>query len=438
MERFAMAQLLQWSKSKRRKPLLLIGARQVGKTWLLQEFGRAHYEDTVYLNLDDERSVAKQRFDSGGMNLQWILEAIRVDTGQQVVPGKTLLILDEIQACPRALTSLKYFAEQMPNLDIAAAGSLLGLTFHKGTGFPVGKVNMLNLYPLSFREYLKAAGHDVLLDIVDSDDTEKLNAFATPLIDQLREYYYVGGMPDAVASFIDSHDYTEVRSLQNSILDSYRMDFSKHADRADMSRILEVWKQIPDQLSNEMGRFVFGQIRQGARGRDYASALTWLEEARVTVRVSRIDKPALPISAYTSPTYFKLYMTDIGLLGAMAGLGAKTIMTENEVFQEFKGALTEQYVCQQLISECGVDPTYWKSPDSRSEIDFVVQKDDEIYALEVKSAENLRSKSLRAFHEKYPFTKAVRYSLSGYRDQEWMLNVPLYAIGNQRLWMSTK
>jgi predicted AAA+ superfamily ATPase len=432
MHRDMMETLSSWKSSERRKPLLLNGARQVGKTWLLLEFGKQSFDDTIYLNFDDDRTLAA--IFEQDYNMERIAVAIQAVTGHSIIPGKTLLILDEVQECPRALTSLKYFCEKVPELHVAAAGSLLGLTVHSGSGFPVGKVNMFDLYPMTFREFLEATGNKSLRSVVESGDTAMLGALSGRFVPLLKQYCYVGGMPDAVAAFVSHGMLSDARSVQNDILQSYRFDASKHLDGRDAEHVLAVLDSIPKHLSRENKKFVFGQIRNGARARDYRSAITWLRDAGIATMVKRVSKPEIPLSSYADDSAFKLFMTDIGLLGALSNLDARSIVDGNEIFTEFKGALAEQYVCQQLVSDCGLSPFYWSADNSSGEIDFLAQDESGTYAIEVKAAENLKAKSLKSFKQRNKEVNALRFSLSGYREQDWMRNIPLYAISNKELW----
>lgn len=432
MERFLMDDLVGWKNSVRRKPLVLNGARQVGKTWLLMEFGARHFESVAYVNLDNNLGLASQ-FDVG-YDLPRILLMIQAESGQRVIPGKTLVVLDEVQECPKALTSLKYFCENAPELAVAAAGSLLGITFHEGTGYPVGKVDMLDLHPLNFREFLDATGNPMLREVVDSGDKQLLGSLAAKFRELLKQYYFVGGMPEAVATFVESADLSAVRAVQEGVLFGYERDISKHLGAAGAERALSAWRSLPAHLGQENKKFVFGHIGEGARARDYRSAITWLTQAGIATRVPRVSKPGVPLSAYADESAFKLFSLDVGLLCALSRLDASSIVDGNALFTEFRGALTEQYVCQQLVSDCNLSPCYWSAENSRGEVDFLVQRGGRVYPIEVKAEENLRSKSLRAFSGRYPGTVPRRFSLSGFCDQGWMRNVPLYAIGNSGSW----
>lgn len=432
MERFLMDDLVGWKNSVRRKPLVLNGARQVGKTWLLMEFGARHFESVAYVNLDNNLGLASQ-FDVG-YDLPRILLMIQAESGQRVIPGKTLVVLDEVQECPKALTSLKYFCENAPELAVVAAGSLLSITFHEGTGYPVGKVDMLDLHPLSFREFLDATGNPMLREVVDSGDKQLLGSLVAKFRELLKQYYFVGGMPEAVATFVESADLSAVRAVQEGVLFGYERDISKHLGAAGAERALSAWRSLPAHLGQENKKFVFGHIGEGARARDYRSAITWLTQAGIATRVPRVSKPGVPLSAYADESAFKLFSLDVGLLCALSRLDASSIVDGNALFTEFRGALTEQYVCQQLVSDCNLSPCYWSAENSRGEVDFLVQRGGRVYPIEVKAEENLRSKSLRAFSGRYPGTVPRRFSLSGFCDQGWMRNVPLYAIGNSGSW----
>lgn len=432
MDRFLMNELIAWKNRPRRKPLILNGARQVGKTWLLKEFGKRHFDNVAYVNLDDNPSMREQ-FELG-YDVPRIISAIQFDTGQAVSEGGTLIILDEIQACPKALTSLKYFCENAPGYAVAAAGSLLGITVHEGSGYPVGKVNTLDLHPLHFREYLVATGNQNLCDLIDSGNVDLINSFSSKLIPFLRQYYYVGGMPEAVSAFLDRGLLKDAREVQLEILQGYERDISKHLSRTESEYALAAWRSIPSHLGRENKKFVFSHIASGARARNYQAGITWLTRAGITTLVRRISKPGIPLCPYADDTAFKLFLVDVGLLGAMAGLDKETVVGGSEIFEEFKGSLTEQYVCQQLVSDCGLVPYYWSAENSSGEVDFLVQRSNSVYAIEVKAEENLRAKSLRAFKGAHPEIRSVRFSLSGYREQDWMRNVPLYTMSNAGLW----
>jgi uncharacterized protein len=432
MDRFLMDDLLDWKTSRRRKPLILNGARQVGKTWLLKEFGTKHFENIAYVSLD-MNDAARSLFEAS-FELKRILDGLALLTGEPINPNTTLIVLDEIQACPKAITSLKYFCENAPQYAVAAAGSLLGVSATQGTGYPVGKVDTLDLHPLSFREFLDATGNQILREMLDGADPVSLNAFKEKATQALKIYCVVGGMPAAVEEFAATGSFSTVRKLQEQILEDYERDFAKHVPRQIYPRMLELWASIPAHLSHENKKFVFGRVREGARAKNYDEALVWLSQAGLIHRIGRVTKPGIPLSAYDDGKSFKVFLVDIGLLGAKSGLDPASITNGNSVFTEFKGAFAEQYVCQQLISDCHMKPFYWSAENSSGEVDFLAQELGRTFAIEVKAEENLQAKSLRAFKQKHPEVSAVRFSLSGYRKQDWMTNVPLYAIASQKLW----
>ena len=426
MDRFALEKLKQWKEKKNRKPLIIRGARQVGKTWLMKEFGRTCFKKMAYVNFDSNTRM-RQVFE-GDINIERLILAISAETGVSIDSRDTLLIFDEVQEVPKALTALKYFCEEASEYAIVAAGSLLGVAMHKGTSFPVGKVDFMDLYPLSFREFLCALGEMRFVEILDSSDTDIVTMFKSKYIDRLREYYFVGGMPEVVQSYLDSKDFNQVREIQKNLLNYYQQDFSKHAEATLVSRLNLVWNSIPMQLAKENKKYIYGQVREGARAKDFELAIQWLMDCGLIHKVQRIKKPGLPLKAYLDLDAFKIYLLDIGLLMAMVDLDARVIIDGNRIFTEFKGALTEQYVLQQLIADLGIEAYYYSTEKSSGEIDFLLQGKSSILPLEVKAEENLRAKSLKAFCEKYHPVCAVRTSMSDYREQEWMTNIPLYNI----------
>ncbi len=432
MDRYLMDELVRWKDSPRRKPLILNGARQVGKTWLLKEFGRTCFDGVAYVSLD-VNSAATALFE-GDFNVERIIGGLSLLTGVRIEPHSTLVILDEIQSVPKAITSLKYFCENAPEYAVAAAGSLLGISANEGTGYPVGKVDTLDLYPLHFREFLDATGDGMLRELLDGGDPALINTFRDRAALALKRYCVVGGMPAAVSAYAEDGDFEPARRVQAQIVEDYERDFAKHAPMRLYPRMMEAWQSIPAHLSQENKKFVFGRIREGARAKDFEEALIWLEQAGLINRVSRVSKPGLPLAAYNDHKAFKVFHVDVGLLGSMSGLDPASVVDGNAVFTEFKGALAEQFVCQQLLSDCGMRPFYWSADGSRGELGFLAQKRGKTYAIEVKAEENLQAKSLRAFKEKHPEVQARRFSLSGYREQDWMTNVPLYAIGVPGLW----
>lgn len=427
MERFLMQKLEEWKEKKNRKPLILKGARQVGKTWLMKEFGRRDFKNTAYVNFDNNermRDVFNADYD-----IDRILMAVNIETGEKIVPGETLIIFDEIQENPRAIASLKYFCENAPEYAIVAAGSLLGVAIHEGVSFPVGKVDTMELNPLSFREFLSAVREVGLVKLLDQKDWDMIKSFKDKYIDWLKKYYYIGGMPEAVTAFVENKDFAEVRYIQNNIIEMYENDFSKHTGSNELPRIRMVWNSIPMQLAKENKKFFFGKIREGARAKDFEIAIEWLQDCGLIKKVYNVSKPAIPLKAYTEFSSFKLYLLDVGLLGALSGLDAVSILQGSDVFTEFKGALTEQYVLQQLIADTEYMPYYYSESKSRTEVDFVIQMGQNIVPIEVKAEENLKAKSLRSYCDKYHPKVAVRISMSDYREQDWMTNVPLYGAG---------
>lgn len=432
MQRALMDRLVAWKNAARRKPLILNGARQAGKTWLLKEFGRLHFESVAYVSLDND-ALARSYFDSD-FDTARIITSLSLELDMDIEPEKTLIVLDEVQACPKAITSLKYFCENASEYAVAAAGSLLGISAIEGTGFPVGKVNMFDLHPLSFDEFLEATGNGRFAKLVASGETAMIGNFSSKLEELLKQYYVVGGMPEAVNAFVAEQDVRAARSVQREILDGYVSDFAKHIPPRLLARTMLAWESIPRHLSQENKKFVYGKVRRGSRAADFEESLAWLEQAGLIHKVRRASKPGIPLSAYCESGAFKVFMVDVGLLGAMSDLSPEAVIAGSRVFTEFKGALTEQYVCQQLISECGLTPYYWSAENSLGEIDFLVQDGGSVFAIEVKAEENLRAKSLRAFKGAHPEVAAVRFSLSGYREQEWMRNVPLYAVSRRGLW----
>ena len=426
MKRNLMKSLKEWKNSPYRKPLILSGARQVGKTWLMKEFGRTEYTNTVYVNFDQDINAAG--LFEGSINPDRIILGLRALSSMEIDPDNTLIIFDEVQEAPRALTSLKYFCEEAPQYSIIAAGSLLGVALHAGTSFPVGKVDRMHLYPLNFQEFLYAMGEDAAAEILQTKDQRMITVLREKLSDLLRQYYYVGGMPEAVNYYKDNKEFAGVRQIQKNLLAYYQQDFSKHAEPRLTERLNLVWSSIPAQLAKENRKFIYGQVRQGARAKDFELAIQWLSDCGLIHVIHRVTKPGYPLKAYEDLNAFKIYLLDVGLLGAMADLSSNTIVEGNRIFTEFKGALAEQYVLQELIAEDHLNPMYYSAENSRMEIDFIVQKGDEVIPIEVKAEENLRAKSLRTYCEKYKPKTAVRFSMSDYREQDWMVNVPLYEI----------
>ena len=426
MKREKLKDLIEWKGKKDRKPLILKGARQVGKTWLLKEFGRTQYEKMVYINF--EKSGRLKSLFTDDFDIDRLIIALQVESGISINPNDTLLVFDEIQAIPEALTSLKYFREDAPEFHVIAAGSLLGIALHSNVSFPVGKVDFMTLYPMTFEEFMKAAGEEGLFNILQTRDWKLISAYKAKFIDLLKHYYYVGGMPEVVSKYCDSKNFTEVRTVQKQILSAYDQDFSKHAPYEIVPRIRMIWNSIPAQLAKENKKFIYGQLKKGARAKDYELALSWLTDCGQVQKVFRVNKPGIPLIAYQDPSAFKLYLVDVGLLAAKGDIDARTLLSGNTIFTEFKGALTEQYVLQQLLNSEIFTINYWSAERSTAEVDFVVQHQGEVIPIEVKAEENLQAKSLKVYHEKFNPKTSVRISMSDYRKQEWMTNLPLYAI----------
>lgn len=431
MKRFAMQKLLEWKQDPGRLPMIIRGARQVGKTWLMREFGRLHFEKCAYINFD--RNKRMEQLFAGDFDVDRILRGLAIESDVTIEPENTLIILDEIQEVPAALQSLKYFSEDdRHSYYILAAGSLLGIAMHQGTSFPVGKVDNMDLYPLSFREFLHATDNGPLCDLLDSQDYEMITAFKDKYIDLLKTYYYVGGMPAAVKAYADTGNLKNVRRIQKRLISDYEQDFSKHAPTAVIPRIQMVWDGIPSQLAKENKKFIYSVLREGARAKDFELAIQWLTDCGLCHKVGRVTKGGIPLKAYRDIPAFKLYLVDVGLLAAMTDLDAKTLLMGNAIFTEFKGALTEQYVCQQLLSELETVPYYWSAEASSGEVDFVLQYGGQVIPLEVKAEENLNAKSLKSFVNTYQLPYGVRTSMSDYRRQEKLVNLPLYAFS--QLW----
>lgn len=426
MYRTALKNLEKWKESKNRKPLIIEGARQVGKTWLMKEFGKRSYENCVYINFDSNTTMAE--LFAPDLKTERLIEGIELYVGKKITPENTLIIFDEVQEVPRALSSLKYFCENAPQYHIVCAGSLLGIALHQGTSFPVGKVDFLKLYPLSFKEFLMAKGDERFAELLEKQDFQMITAFKQTYVDSLKQYYFVGGMPEAVQSFIDNNDYTEVRNIQKRILTAYEQDFSKHAPNEAVPRLRMLWNSIPSQLAKENKKFIYGLIREGARAKEYEIALMWLNDCGLVHKVSRVNTANIPLRAYEDLKAFKLFILDVGLLGCMAGLRPTTLLNGNDLFAEFKGALTEQYVCQQLKCIENLDIFYYTNDRSSCEIDFVIDTGEKIIPLEVKSETNLKAKSLKSYKERFSPETSMRISMADYKDEGWLINLPLYAI----------
>lgn len=425
MKRNAIKELYEWKENNDRKPLVILGARQVGKTWLMKEFGKEAYKKCAYVNFednDDLRGMFEHDFDIQRIiaNLQWATDV--------TIDEDTLIILDEIQEAPRGITALKYFQEKAPQYHVIAAGSLLGIAMHKNDSFPVGKVDFMHLYPLSFYEFLNAIGEKKMVDLLQAKDWTMLTMVRAKFEERLRQYYFVGGMPAAVLAFVNDGDLNKVRTIQKSIIEAYERDFSKHAPAIEVPRIRMVWHSIPSQLSKENRKFIYGMIKEGARAKDFELAIEWLKDAGLIYKVNRCKKAQLPLAAYEDFSAFKMFLSDIGLMGAMSNIPVQSLLNGNMLFSDFKGALTEQFVLQQMKTNQSLSIYYWSADNSRGEIDFLVQQEEKIIPIEVKAEENLQAKSLRMFVERNPGLKGYRFSMSPYREQDWLVNYPLYSV----------
>lgn len=426
MERMAMESLLRWKGRNNRKPLIIRGARQVGKTWLMKEFGKRFYENTIYVNFDHDAQM-KRLFEEGG-NVRRLVTGLELFAGYKIDPERTLLIFDEVQEVPEALKSLKYFYEDAPEYQILCAGSLLGVALHKGTSFPVGKVDFMDLHPLSFFEFLGAMGKGQHMRLLQEGDWGMASTFRQEYTELLRQYYFVGGMPEAVQSFCEKGDFSEVREIQRRILAAYEQDFSKHAPLETVPRIRMLWNSIPAQLAKENKKFLYGLIREGARAKEYELALLWLSDCGLVHKVHRVNAARLPLKDYEDLKAFKLFFVDVGLLACMVGLRRSVLLEGNALFTEFKGALTEQFVLQQLKTKEGLQVWYWTNDRGTAEVDFVVDDGERIIPVEVKAEINLQAKSLKVYREKYAPPLSVRASMADYRRDGEILNLPLYGI----------
>lgn len=425
MKRFAINELVKWKERNRRKPLIVEGARQVGKTWLIKEFGKTYYDEIAYINFEEKKAL--QNLFKSDYDIQRILFAVKTATNTKMIAGKTLIVLDEIQEAEEGITSLKYFAENAPEHHVIAAGSLLGVELHKRVSFPVGKVEFLRLHPLCFEEFLMALGENNLVDLLHTKDWQTIQLFAERYKLLLKKYYYVGGMPESVLSFVEQEDLDEVRKIQIDILSTYERDFSKHAPSEIVPRIRQLWNSIPSQLSKENRKFIYGLVKEGARAREYETALSWIKDSGLMHQVFCVKAPRLPLKSYEDLSAFKFYLLDVGLLSAMCELNSDTLLNGNLIFTEFKGALTEQYVMQELNLRHSL--YYWAKSKSEQKVDFLIQKDGNVVPVEVKAEENLHAKSLRSFVSENSSPLAIRTSMSNYREEGWMTNIPLYCVG---------
>lgn len=426
MERTILEQLKTWKNSPYRKPLILAGARQGGKTYILKEFGKREYDNVAYINCDGNSEIANVFAED--YDMQRVLMVIGAIAKQPILPGKTLIILDEIQELRKGLSSLKYFCENAPEYHVAVAGSLLGVAMHQGESAPVGKVDIIRLYPMSFEEFLLAKGEAQMLQILRSRDWQTISMLHEKYVKILREYYFVGGMPEAVKTFLATNDANEVRNVQNNILFVYRSDMSKHVSTNEAARISMVWQSIPSQLAKENKKFVYGAVRPGARAKDFELAIQWLVDAGLTYRISRVREVGVPLKFYEDMSAFKLFLLDVGLLGALSEMEPSQMLISSKVMTESKGAFSENYVLCQLLCQQSIYTYYYSREDSRLEIDFLAQHKGVVSPIEVKAEENLRSKSLSAFISANPQLKAIRFSMLPYKEQDWMRNIPLYAV----------
>ena len=426
MYRKAMEELIKWKDDEERKPLILNGARQVGKTWILQEFGSKYYSKTAYINMDKNPRMQALFYD---FDTDRLIQGFKAETGINIEPENTLIILDEIQEIPEAITSLKYFCENARNYHIAVAGSLLGVSTHKGVSFPVGKVNFLNLYPLNYEEFLLAVGEDSLIDLMNENNPDMVTVFSDKYKNLLKEYYYVGGMPEVVLSYVQHKDYNRVRKIQEEILSAYEKDFSKHVPEKELPKVIQVWNNFNTQLARENKKFIYGAIKESARVAEYENAINWLVDSGIMYKINRVNNCKIPLNGYIDYSAFKLYFLDVGLLAAKNDLNIQTILEGNKIFTEYKGALTEQYVLSELKSNYNIPITYWSNDAGQAKVDFLIQCKNEIMPIEVKAEENLQAKSLKVFVEKYHTKTNIRTSMTNYRKEDWLVNIPLYSIG---------
>lgn len=426
MYRQALTSLQRWQKNTAHKPLIIRGARQVGKTWLMQEFGHRNFTDVAYINFDNNSQM--QALFAGDFSVQRLLQGLEIYCGHKINAANTLIIFDEVQEVPQALASLKYFYENAPQYFIVCAGSLLGLALHAGTSFPVGKVEFLDLGPLSFSEFMTATGNERFVKLLQAGDFTLANTFATTYTELLKQYLYTGGMPEVVAAYCARKDLGEVRRLQQNILTAYEQDFSKHVPLQFVPRVRGLWQSIPGQLARENKKFIYGLVREGARAKEYELALLWLKDCGLIHRVARVSKPQLPLAAYEDNKAFKLYLLDVGLLGCLSGLTASVLLDGSAIFKEFKGALTEQYVLQQLKTLPDLPVFYWTNDRGSAEVDFLLELQGQVVPLEVKAAANLQAKSLKVFAEKFKPQRLLRSAMVDYKKEENLTNLPLWAI----------
>ena len=427
MYRKAMEELIRWKEDIDRKPLILNGARQVGKTWILKEFGNKYYTKTAYINMDNNQRM-KELF--GDFDTERLIQGFKAETQVDIEPENTLIIIDEIQEVPDAITSLKYFCENAREYHIVVAGSLLGVSTHKGVSFPVGKVNFLNLYPLNFEEYLLAIGKESLVELLKNNDMDIIKVFSDQYKSFLKEYYYIGGMPEVVDSYVKYKDYNRVRKIQNEILMAYEKDFSKHVPKNELPKVLQIWRNFNTQLARENKKFIYGALKPSARAAEYEDAINWLVDSGLMYKINRVNACKIPLEGYIDYSAFKLYFIDVGLLAAKNDLNIQTILEGNKIFTEYKGSLTEQYVLGELKSNYNIPINYWSNDAGQAEVDFIIQYENKVIPLEVKAEENLQSKSLKVLVEKYKTECNVRTAMTDYKKENWLINIPLYCIEN--------
>lgn len=423
-----MSKLLAWKNSPYRKPLILKGVRQVGKTWILKEFGKLYYKNIAYFNFDENREY-KQFFEAT-KNVERILQNLMLASGQKIEPENTLIIFDEVQDCPEVINSMKYFCENAPQYHVACAGSLLGITLAKPSSFPVGKVNFMQINPMTFTEFLLANGDENLAKYIEQiDKIEPIpDAFFNPLYDKLKMYYVTGGMPESVLMWTKARDVNAMQETLFEIITAYERDFAKHPNVSEFPKISMIWHSIPSQLARENKKFLYKVVKNGARAREYEDALQWLVSAQLVYKIYRSTAPSLPIAAYDDVSAFKIYLADVGLLRRLAQLAPTAFAEGNRLFTEFKGALTENYVLQALLTQFEVMPRYWSQTNPPYEVDFLIQRENDIFPIEVKSEANINSRSLKKFKELFPNqTKLrIRFSLNNLKLDDDVLNIPLF------------
>ncbi|MDR2543516.1 MAG: ATP-binding protein [Treponema sp.] len=433
MQRRAIESLNNWKNSQNRKPLLLKGARQVGKTWLMKEFGKKSFWNNVYIDFYNNEQ-ARRVFD-GDLEVRRIINELVFISGEQIIPGQTLIIFDEIQECNRALNSLKYFCEEAPEYHIVAAGSFLGIAIHENESFPVGKTDGFTIYPMTFAEFLEALDEKQLLEAIKKRDPRLLELVKIDMVKHLKYYFYTGGMPEVVLSFSKEKNFKNVRSIQKRIISDYEDDFSKHTGMVSSEKVIRLWNSIPRQLAKENKKFVYGDVKTGAKSRDYRSSLFWLVRCGLVYEISRISLPHYPLVSYAEPEHFKMYMLDVGLLSAIAGLDINAFLDRDAaVFDHFFGALAEQYVLQELKANADIPIFYWaREGSAKAEVDFVIQMGDKVIPLEVKAEKNLKAKSLKVYTDFYKPQIVIISSLEDLKQRDsssgFVWDIPLYMIG---------